>query len=290
MAQKNQRTVRRRSARALRLAAIAAIAAIVTACSPSGVVDPAPAVMTPPLDLSGLEVVDLSHSYGSDTLYWPTDTLGFRHDELAFGETDGGYFYSAYSFCTAEHGGTHLDAPIHFFEGGLTMDEIPFDSLLAPAVVIDVSAQANANADYLLQVTDIEAWESEHGSIPSGSAVLMRTGWSQRWPDARAYLGDDTPGDASNLHFPSFGEEAARLLVGERGVKLLGVDTASIDYGPSTDFIVHQVAAEAGVPGLENLTALERLPAKGAWLIALPMKIADGSGGPARAVALLPRS
>ncbi len=264
--------------------------ALAFGCAPAGETPAASTTQSLPLDLSGLEVVDLSHSYGGQTLYWPTDTQGFRHDELAFGPTDGGYFYSAYSFCTAEHGGTHLDAPIHFFEGGLTMEEIPFDSLLAPAVVIDVTSQSAGNADYLLQVDDIEDWETQHGTIPTGSAILLRTGWSRKWPDARQYLGDDTPGDASNLHFPSYGEEAARLLVYDRGAKLLGVDTASIDYGPSEDFIVHQVAAAAGVPGLENLTALERLPETGAWLIALPMKIESGSGGPARAVALLPRS
>ena len=275
------------------------VAALLGGCAPANetdqandqATDQAAVSSTPaPLDLSGLEVVDLSHAYGEQTLYWPTDTLGFRHDELAYGPTEGGYFYSAYSFCTAEHGGTHLDAPIHFFEGGITMDEIPFDSLLAPAVVIDVTSQASADADYRLGASDVEGWETEHGPIPAGSAVLLRTGWSERWPDAFAYLGDDTPGDASNLHFPSYGEDAARLLVEQRGVKLLGVDTASIDYGPSTDFIVHQVSAAAGVPGLENLTNLARLPPTGAWLIALPMKIQDGSGGPARAVALLPRS
>jgi kynurenine formamidase len=136
----------------------------------------------------------------------------------------------------------------------------------------------------------VAAWEKAHGRIPRGAFVLLRTGWGQRWPDAKAYLGDDTPGDASRLHFPSFGVEAARLLVGERKVAALGVDVASIDYGPSTDFMVHQVAAGAGVIGLENLARLEAIPATGATVIALPMKIEGGSGGPVRVVALVPRS
>ena len=129
-------------------------------------------------------------------------------------------------------------------------------------------------------------WERDHGEIPVGSIVLLRTGWSGRWPDATAYLGDDTPGDATNLHFPSYGAEAARVLVEERGVAALGVDTASIDYGPSTDFLVHQIAAAANVVGLENLTNVDDVPAVGAWVVALPMKIGEGTGGPVRIMAL----
>jgi kynurenine formamidase len=118
--------------------------------------------------------------------------------------------------------------------------------------------------------------------------VLLRTGWSARWPDKRRYLGDDTPGDASRLHFPSYGADAARILVADRKVTALGVDTASIDHGPSKDFPVHQIVAAANVLGLENLTGLDTLPPTGAWVIALPMKIAGGSGGPLRAIALVP--
>jgi kynurenine formamidase len=134
----------------------------------------------------------------------------------------------------------------------------------------------------------VTAWETRHGRIPEGAIVLLRTGWSARWPDKKRYLGDDTPGDASRLHFPSYGLEAARWLVTERGAAALGVDTASIDHGPSKDFAVHRVVSAANVAGLENLTGLDALPPTGAWVIALPMKIAGGSGGPLRAIALLP--
>ncbi len=240
------------------------------------------------IDLGAYRLVDLSHAYGEETVYWPTAPSRFELTELAYGRTEAGYFYSAYALSTPEHGGTHLDAPIHFFEGGLDAASIPLERLVAPAVVLDISAQADADSDYRLTPADVEAHEAEHGPIPAGSIALLRTGWSARWPDARAYLGDDTPGDASNLRFPSYGEEAARLLLEGRGVVALGADVASIDYGPSTDYPVHQIAGAMGAPGFENLANLDRLPARGALVIALPMKIAGGSGGPLRAIALVP--
>ena len=161
--------------------------------------------------------------------------------------------------------------------------------LMAPAVVIDVTSQAAKDADYRLTVADVHAFEAKHGRIAAGTIVLLRTGWSARWPDKKRYLGDDRPGDASGLHFPAYGREATELLVRERKVGVLGVDSASVDHGPSRDFIVHQVGAAANVPNLENLASLDALPATGAWLIALPMKIGGGSGGPVRAIALLPQ-
>jgi kynurenine formamidase len=203
--------------------------------------------------------------------------------------TEGGFFYASNALCAPEHGGTHLDAPIHFAEGRWTSDEVPLDRLICSAVVIDVREEASRDPDYVLSAEKVRAWEKEHGMIPSGSLVILRTGWSERWPDRKRYLGDDTPGDASNLHFPSFGEDAARLLVAERKVHAIGVDTASIDNGPSREFRVHRVAAEANVIGLENLTNLDELPPVGAWVFAMPMKIAGGSGGPARVIAIVPR-
>ncbi|MFP5247155.1 MAG: cyclase family protein, partial [Thermoanaerobaculia bacterium] len=166
---------------------------------------------------------------------------------------------------------------------------IPLEQLVAPAVVIDVADRAAANADYRLTADDIRTWESRHGRIEPGTIVLLHTGWGKRWPNRKAYFGDDTPGKTDNLHFPSYGEDAAKLLVNERRIAALGVDTASIEYGQSSDFIVHRIANGANVPGLENVAHLERVPARGAWLMALPMKIAKGSGGPVRIVALVPR-
>jgi kynurenine formamidase len=240
------------------------------------------------LDLSRVRVLDLTHPFDENTLYWPTSPSTFRLQRLAFGMTEGGYFYSANSFCTPEHGGTHLDAPVHFAREGRSVEAIPVRQLVAPGVVIDVSAKTARNPDYLLSLEDLRGFERTHGAIPRGAIVLLRTGWSARWPDRRRYLGDDTPGDASKLHFPSYGREAAEWLIRERAVGALGVDTASIDYGPSRDFAVHRAAARANVPGLENLLLPEELPPTGSWIVALPMKIAGGSGGPLRIVALVP--
>jgi kynurenine formamidase len=240
------------------------------------------------IDLSRSRLVDLTHPYNAQTIYWPTASTRFALEKLAYGPTPGGYFYSAYSFSTPEHGGTHLDAPVHFSERGRSADQVPLAQLIAPAVVIDVSAKADADPDYRLSPDDVLSFERQHGRIAPGTIVLLRTGWSRRWPDVKSYLGDDTPGDASRLRFPSYGEEAARLLVGDRRAGVLGVDTASIDYGRSTDFAVHRVAAEQQVAGLENLTNLNDLPAIGATVIALPIKIEAGSGGPVRVVAVVP--
>jgi kynurenine formamidase len=237
--------------------------------------------------LAELRMIDLTHPYNADTVSWPTSPTRFTLERHAHGYTDAGFFYAANSLCTPEHGGTHLDAPIHFAEGRRTTEQVPLEQLIAPAVVIDVGASAGADRDYRLTVDDVLAFEEQHGRIAAGTIVLMRTGWDRHWPDVRAYLGDDTPGDASRLSFPGYGVEAAKLLVHDRRVGVLGIDTASIDYGRSTDFLVHRLAAEENVPGLENLMNLDELPPTGAILIALPMKIEGGSGGPLRAVALV---
>ncbi len=254
--------------------------------SGSGALDPASALASA---LSGAEVLDLTYAFDEKTLYWPTAPSRFVLERLAYGPSEAGYFYAANSFCTPEHGGTHLDAPIHFGAERWTTEKIPVERLIGPAVVVDVSAQAAADRDYRLTLADLEAWEAQHQAIPRGAMVLLRTGWGKRWPDRESYFGSAAPGDASDLHFPSYGAEAAAWLVHERKVAVLGVDTASIDYGPSRDFPVHQLAAAANVAGLENLAQLERLPAAGAWVAALPIKIAGGSGGPVRVVAFLAR-
>ena len=241
------------------------------------------------IDLTAMKVVDLTHAFDANTVYWPTEPTGFQLKQAHKGLTQGGFFYYSNSFCSPEHAGTHIDAPMHFAESRWTNAEIPLDRLIRPAVVIDVSEKAAKSADYALTPVDITDWEETHGRVPDGAIILLRTGWSARWPDRKAYLGDDQPGDATKLHFPSYGPEAASLLVSERHASLLGVDTASVDAGPSREFLVHRIIGAANVPGLENLTNLEQIPATGALVMALPMKIAQGSGGPARVIAFAPR-
>ncbi len=242
------------------------------------------------VDLASARIVDLAHVFDASTLYWPTSPSTFRLETLAFGETPAGFFYAANAFSAPEHGGTHLDAPIHFAKDAWTADRIPVERLVAPVYVIDLFSNAAADPDATLSADDVRRWEAAHGRIPRGSIVVLRTGWGSRWPDRKATFGDDAPGDASNLHFPSFGEGAAALLVRERGVLGLGVDTPSLDPGTSKGFPVHRIASEANVYGLENLANLAEIPATGALLVALPMKIGGGSGGPLRAIAILPGS
>ena len=213
------------------------------------------------LDLAAAQIVDLSHPFDDKALYWPSAAgLQFSLEVLHSGPTPGGWFYAANRFCTPEHGGTHLDAPLHFAEGKRSVDQVPVRQLVAPGVVIDVREQCARDADYRLLPADLVAWEAAHGRIPPGAIVLLRTGWETRWGDRKAYFGDDTPGDATHLHFPSFGADAARWLIEERGIGALGVDTASIDHGPSSGFEVHRIAAAREIPGLENVKNLVRCP------------------------------
>ncbi len=261
---------------------VALLLSLAVGCAASPV-SPQPA----PFEGAGVWV-DLTHSFGKSTIYWPTDTQGFRLEEQAYGTSEGGWFYSAYSFSSAEHGGTHLDAPIHFAEGGWTSDQVPLSSLIGPGAVVDVTDRVHP--DYLVSVADLEAWESEHGRLPDGSILLLHTGWGSRWSDRPAYLGTDATGPeaVAQLHFPGLDPAAAQWLVDRRAVAAVGIDTPSIDYGQSSDFRSHVILYAQNLPGFENVANLERLPATGAYVVALPMKIEGGSGGPLRIVAFVP--
>jgi kynurenine formamidase len=227
-----------------------------------------------------IRVIDLSHAHGEGIPAWPGDTKPFESHIVSRAEQAG---YFSRSFCTLEHFGTHMDAPAHFPPGKTTVDAIPPRRFFGPAVVIDVTAQARESADYLLTPADIERWEAAHGRISPGSIVLLRTGWAARWPDEAAYRNMDSAGV---MHFPGFSVEAVRALL-ERKVSGLGIDTLSIDYGPSKDFAAHRVSHGADLYHLENLADLSALPESGAFLIAAPMKLEGGSGGPVRVFAIL---
>ena len=243
------------------------------------------------LDLEGSRIVDLSHAYDAETVYWPTAEQTFTLKKEFEGQTDKGYFYAANSFSTAEHGGTHLDAPVHFAEGRNTADQIPPEQLMGRAVLVDVSAKCARDADYQVAVEDFLAWERENGALPSGVIVLLRTGFGARWPDRKTYMGTDERGETAvaKLHFPGLHPDAARWLTQNRSVKAVGLDTPSIDYGQSTLFESHRILFDKNIPAFENLANLSQLPLKDFHVIALPMKIKGGSGGPLRAVAIVKR-
>jgi kynurenine formamidase len=239
----------------------------------------------------GDRIVDLTHAFDSETIFWPTEE-GFVLEKGNEGFVEQGYYYAAHRFRMAEHGGTHIDAPIHFHADRWTVDEIPLERLVGPAVLVDASDHCSKDPDHRVSVADFAAWEDRHGRIPTGSIVLIRTGFGRFWPDRRAYLGTDERGPSAveKLHFPGLHPEAARWLVAERQIRAVGLDTASIDHGPSKRFEAHRTLFEANVPAFENLDRLDELPPTGFSVVALPIKIRGGSGGPLRAIAILPES
>ena len=235
-------------------------------------------------------VVDLSHAYDAGAIFWPT-AEPFRLEKVADGITSGGYYYAANNFFTSEHGGTHIDAPVHFAQGHQSVDQIPLDRLIGHAIVVDVTERAENDADYQVTQDDLLDWERANRTLPAGAILLLRTGFSRRWPDATRYLGTPERGEegVAKLHFPGLHPDAARWLIANRSIKAIGIDTASIDYGQSKLFESHRVLYAEDIPAFENLTGLERLPPTGAFVVALPMKIKGGSGAPLRAVAIVPR-
>jgi len=233
--------------------------------------------------------IDLTHDFSEDTVYWPT-AEGFELETVFEGNTDKGYYYTANKYTASEHGGTHIDSPIHFAQGKQTLDEIPLERLIGPAVVIDVTQNALSDPDYQIGVKDFTDWESKNGPIPDGSIVLLNTGYAKYWPDRVKYMGTDKRDDEAvkNLHFPGLDPKAAKWLVENRNINAIGLDTPSIDYGQSQLFESHRILFKENIPAFENVANLDKLPPKGAIIIALPMKIKGGSGGPLRIIAMLP--
>ena len=260
---------------------------LMLACKPAETTTTTTTPPTPSAFPSG-KIIDLSYAYDADTIFWPT-AEGFRIEKVFAGMTDKGYYYAANKFSTAEHGGTHIDAPVHFAQGRNTVDQIPLERLIGEAVVIDVAKQCEGNPDYQVTTDDFLQWEKAQGQIPKDALVLIRTGYGLYWPDRKRYMGTDERGaDAvPKLHFPGLSPEAARWLTLNRSIKAIGLDTPSIDYGQSTLFESHRALFDKNIPIFENLANLDKLPIKNFVIIALPMKIKNGSGGPLRIIAIL---
>ncbi|HCA79269.1 MAG TPA: cyclase [Bacteroidetes bacterium] len=240
-----------------------------------------------PDELSG-KIIDLTYAFDSTTVYWPTEK-GFVFEKGQEGFTPGGWYYTANRFWTPEHGGTHIDAPIHFFKDRAYLDQLPLEKLIGKGVVIDVSAQCRENPDYQVSTEDLTAWESAHGEKLNDVIILLRTGFGKFWPDRVKYMGTNErgPDAVAKLHFPGLHPDAAKWIVENRSVKAIGLDTPSIDYGQSKDFRTHVTLYEKSVPAMENVANLDQLPDKAFTVIALPIKIKGGSGGPLRIVAVL---
>jgi kynurenine formamidase len=233
------------------------------------------------------KLIDLTYTFDDKTIYWPTEK-GFVHEFEKYGVTPDHYFYSSAKYVAPEHGGTHTDAPIHFNEHGITLDQLPLQQCIGPAAVIDFSARAEKDPDATLSVDDIKAYERAYGEIPDGAIVVARSGWGKYWPDRKRYMGTDKPGDVAGLRFPGFSPEAIDFLLKNRHAAAIAIDTASIDRGASKDFPVHRLWLGANKPGFENVANVDQLPAKGATIFCIPMKIGKGTGGPTRIFAILP--
>lgn len=235
------------------------------------------------------EIIDLTHTFSEETVYWVT-AKEFALEVVARGDTDKGFFYAANNFETAEHGGTHIDAPIHFAKGKQSVEEIPLERLIGKAIKIDVSENALKDPDYLITIDDFKNWERSNGTIEDNVIVLLETGHSKYYPDKLKYLGTDQRGPEAikELHFPGLSPEAATWLVENRSISAIGIDTPSIDYGQSEYFKSHVILLSENIPAFENVANLDKLPSTGFEIIALPMKIKEGSGAPLRIVAIIP--
>ncbi|MFZ0214282.1 MAG: cyclase family protein [Candidatus Acidiferrales bacterium] len=226
-------------------------------------------------------VIDMTYAINDHSPAWPGDDHPFTAVVTATPAKEG---YFIRKFTMLEHYGTHMDAPAHFPPGKETLDQIPIQRFFGPAVVIDVRGKVEKDADYRLSVADIQEWETRHGQIPAGAIVMLRTGWGSRWPDQTRYRNMDAKGV---MHFPGYSVAAAKFLIA-RHVSGLCIDTLSIDYGPSPNFEVHRTTLPAGLFHIENIANLDKLPASGAFVIAAPIKLEGGSGGPVRVYAILP--
>jgi kynurenine formamidase len=223
-------------------------------------------------------VVDLTHSQA--LTYQRAEKVPHLVDAVAHVEKQN----AVRNISSPELFGTRIEAPAHFARGLWTVDEIPAERLIAPLVVLDVTATTANNPDYQISVEDIAMWERAHDQIPLGSVVIARTGWDSRWHSTKDYRNADRTG---TMHFPGYSEDAAKFLVEGRNALGLGTDTLSVDYGPSKDFPVRQYALAHSVYQLENVANLDRAPTTGGMVVVAPTKLESGFSAPARILALV---
>jgi kynurenine formamidase len=238
-------------------------------------------------DESEAQWLDMTYPYDENTIYWPT-ARPFQLVKLNWGINEAGWWYASNEYSASEHGGTHADAPVHFAQGGRTMDQVPLEEWIGPAVKIDVVTKCKNNRDYLLTVEDIRVWEAEFGPIPKKAWVIMYTGIDTKfYPDKKEVLGTDKTGEEAlpELSFPGFSPESVEFLLEKRSITGIAIDTPSIDYGKSKDFFVHRILFAADKLALENIAQLDKLPSSGATLFVIPMLIKEGTGAPARVFA-----
>lgn len=236
------------------------------------------------------KLLDMTYPFDENTIYWPT-AKSFKLVKVSWGISERGWWYASNEFSAAEHGGTHADAPIHFAEKGRTMDQIPLEEWIGPAVKIDVTKKCEENRDYLLTVKDIKNWEKKYGKIPDDAWVIMYTGIDTKYyPDKKKVLGTEKTGEDAlpELSFPGFSPESIEYLLRSGDITGIAIDTPSIDYGKSKDFKVHQILFAAEKLALENIANLDKLPPTEAMLYVIPMLIKEGTGAPARVFAILP--
>jgi kynurenine formamidase len=229
--------------------------------------------------ISATRVIDLTHPLYDAMAFWPGG-VPFKKTRLV--DYDQGY--QLHKFEMGENTGTHVDAPSHFIKGNLPIDKLALRDIVVPAVVIDVKDQVAGNPDYQLSAADVEDWEARNGRIPAGSLVILNTGWHKRFGDPKAYVNMD----ANNvMHFPGYSPESAGALI-DRGAVGVGIDTLSLDFGPSKDFAFHVAMLKANKYQIENMANLDALPVTGATVIVAVLPVLEGSQAQARILALLP--
>ncbi len=234
------------------------------------------------MEFPEFNVVDLSHTLSPDMPLYPGDKpMKLARDRKA---EKVGVIQNVLTL--GEHIGTHVDAPRHFDAEGTPIHRVPASRLVLDGVMIDVRERALDNPEYRFRLDDFLQWEDEHGFIPPKSAVLLHTGWGLKWHDKDGYLGADELG---TLHFPGYGAEVARFLAEERSVRALGIDTLSVDVGRSGTMPVHRTALSHGVLLLENVANIHTLPARGFVVCIGALAVEEGSGAPARILALVPK-